>query len=71
MNLDVQPDRHMAFATADVAHGWRRLTQAFGFCEESRVEMAEGMTLRVQAAIRAWPNRFASLLVQYPMSSFD
>jgi hypothetical protein len=70
MNLDIQPDGQMALATADVAHGWRRLTHTCGFCEESRVETADGMILRVQAAIRAWPNKLGSLLVQYPKNVY-
>jgi len=70
MNLEIQPENQIALATADVAKGWRKLKNTFGFCEESRLEMAEPVVLRVQASIRAWPNIFGSRLSQYPQGVF-
>src|SRR6185369_7502190 len=70
MNLSIEPDTQMVFATADVAQGWRRLTNTFGFCEESRMELVDGVVLRVQAAIRAWPNKLGSLLLRYPKNVY-
>jgi hypothetical protein len=70
MVLDLQTDRRAVLATADVAAGWRRLSNTFGFCEESRLEMTEGRSLRVQASIRAWPNIFGSRLTEYPKGVF-
>jgi hypothetical protein len=70
MKLDVQPEEQIALATANIASGWRRLRNTFGFCEESRLEMPEGLILRVQASIRAWPNVFGSKMTEYPQSVF-
>ncbi len=36
MQLLLQSDGQTALATADIAAGWRRLTNTFGFCEECR-----------------------------------
>jgi hypothetical protein len=70
MQLNIQPDGRMALATADLARGWRRLKNTYGFCEESRLDMAEGLILRVQASIHAWPNIFGSRLMEYPGNVF-
>lgn len=70
MDLQTQPEKQLVVATANVAKGWRRLKNTFGFCEESRLEMGEGVILRVQASIRAWPNIFGSRLAQYPQSVY-
>jgi hypothetical protein len=66
VELTTQFGGTIAIATADVARGWRQLTHTFGFCEEARLEFPGGEVLRVQASIRAWPNRFGSRLIQYP-----
>jgi hypothetical protein len=66
VELTTQSGGTIAIATADVARGWRQLTHTFGFCEEARLEFPARVVLRVQASIRAWPNRFGSRLVRYP-----
>jgi hypothetical protein len=66
MQLLVHSDGQTAHAMADVAAGWRRLTNTFGFCEECRLEVNDDKVFRVQASIRAWPNIFGVRLAQYP-----
>lgn len=70
MELTTQSGGKVAIATADVARGWRQLTHTFGFCEEARLDFPGGEVLRVQASIRAWPNKFGSRLMQYPRSVY-
>jgi hypothetical protein len=66
MRLELESGGKTALATADVARGWRRLRNTFGFCEESRLELTGDEILRVQASIHAWPNFFGSRLAQLP-----
>ena len=70
MQIAIQASGESALVRADVAHGWRKLTHTFGFCEEARQEIEERRILRVQAAIRARPNRFGSLLAEYPRNVY-
>lgn len=70
MDLNVQPDGQSALATADVARGWRQLAHTFGFCEEARLDLPQDKILRVQAAIRAWPNWRGRRLYHYPPNVF-
>jgi hypothetical protein len=70
MELSIQSGASTAVALADISRGWRQLTNTFGFCEESRLDVGNWQTLRVQASLRAWPNRFGSRLVQYPENVF-
>jgi hypothetical protein len=66
MHLELESGGKSALAIADVASGWRRLKNTFGFCEESRLALTGDEVLRVQAAIHAWPNFFGSRLAQFP-----
>jgi hypothetical protein len=66
MRLELESGHKTALATADVARGWRRLKNTFGFCEESRLELVGDEVLRVQASVHAWPNFFGSRLAQFP-----
>jgi hypothetical protein len=70
MDISIQSGAATAVAIADVSRGWRKLTNTFGFCEESRLDIGNSQTLRVQASLRAWPNIFGSRLVQYPQNVF-
>jgi hypothetical protein len=70
MELKTDSGGQVVLATADVAHGWRKLTNTFGFCEEARLEFPSELVLRVQASIRAWPNIFGSRLMSYPQNVF-
>lgn len=66
MQLLIQDGGKTAHALADVARGWRQLTHTFGFCEEERLGIDGDKMLRVQASIRAWPNKVGVRLFQYP-----
>jgi hypothetical protein len=66
VELTTQSGGTIAIATADVARGWRQLTNTFGFCEEARLAFPEEEVLRVQASIHAWPKRFGSRIMVYP-----
>ena len=70
MELRIEPDGKTAVSIADVARGWRRLTNTYGFCEEAKLEILGDKVLRVQASIRAWPNVFGSRLFRYPQSVY-
>jgi hypothetical protein len=70
MQISVQESGKTVLAKGDIASGWRKLTNTFGFCEEARMEMPGDRVLRVQASIRAWPNIFGSRLRQYPENVF-
>ncbi len=70
MELSIQSGASTAVALADVSRGWRKLTNTFGFCEESRLDVGNSQTLRVQAALRARPNWIGSRLAQYPQNVF-
>jgi len=70
MELRIQPDGQTVLATADVARGWRQLTNTFGFCAECRLDVPQDKILRVQASIRAWPNRLGSQLFRYPQNVY-
>lgn len=65
MQIEIQSSE-IAIVTADVAKGWRKLKNTFGFCEESRLELSSEEILRVQASIRAWPNKDGIRLLRYP-----
>jgi hypothetical protein len=66
MRLELESGGKTALAIADVAAGWRRLRNTFGFCEESRVLLAGEEILRVQASIYAWPSFLGSRVAQFP-----
>jgi hypothetical protein len=44
MRLEPESGGKSALAIADVASGWRRLKNTFGFCEESRLAMVRTIT---------------------------
>jgi hypothetical protein len=53
-------------AIADIAHGWRRLKNTYGFCEECRMGLSGDEVLRVQASLYAWPNVFGIRVRTFP-----
>src|SRR5215475_7395189 len=53
-------------AIADVARGWRRLRNTYGFSEECRLELPGDELLRVQASIYAWPNIYGIRVRTFP-----
>jgi hypothetical protein len=48
---------------ADLASGWRRLTNTQGFCDQ--ILVAE-IDFKVQVAVRAWPNRIGKRINEFP-----
>jgi hypothetical protein len=58
--------RNSVRALADVARGWRRLKNTYGFCEECRLGLSGGEVLRVQASVYAWPNIFGIRVRTFP-----
>lgn len=65
MQIEIQSSE-IAVATADVAKGWRKLKNTFGFCEESRLELSSDEILRVQACIYAWPKKYGIRSSSFP-----
>jgi hypothetical protein len=63
MRLELESGGKTALAIADVASGWRRLKNTYGFSEESRLVLAGDEILRVQASIYAWPNFLGTRVV--------
>ena len=59
-----------AILDSDIAGGWRRLKNTFGFCEESKTEVSNDEILRVQVAVYAWPNYLGVAMGNCPQDIF-
>lgn len=52
---------------ADVANGWRRLKNTFGYWDSARAPFRGDITLKVQIEVAARPNHFGNAFDDFPL----